>query len=577
MSQHIVVIGAVALGPKAASRFKRLEPGSTVTMIDRDEVISYGGCGIPYFVSGDVSEAMQLRTTAFHMVRDETFFKECKGVDVLTGVEAVKIDREGKKVHIRNQKDNKDDVLEYDKLVIATGSSPRKLNLPGEEMEGVHYVANLSEAVNIRQAVTRGEVENAVVLGAGFIGLEMAESLADMWGVNTTVVEIAEQIMPHYVSKRVAGMGQAHIEEQGVTVRLGETVQGFEGENGRVTKVITNKGVIDADLVVVSAGVIPNSKIAAECGLEISSRGGIVVNDRMETSDPSIYSGGDCVEIKNLLNEKPFYLPMGSMANRQGRVIGDNLAGGDSRFEGAVGSFVVKIFEKSIAGCGLSLDTAKHLGFDAMSVLVAQLDRAHFYPDKSLLNLELVVEKGTRRVLGLQGFGAANDALVLRINAVAPLLKYKPQVSEISNLELAYSPPFSAAMDILNTVANVADNVLSGRNPGIGPDEFGALWEQRDSGKYYFLDCREEPDSRKFKEQFPADWHNIPQGRLLEKTDELPTDKEIVLICNTGGRSYEAQLNLRSAGMENVTNLYGGMASLKNYGYKLGDDAHEEE
>lgn len=568
MSQNIVIIGAVALGPKAACRFKRLEPQSTVTMVDQSNFISYGGCGIPYYVSGDVSDISQLQTTSFHMVRDPKFFEDVKGVDAMPRTQAVKIDREGKTVLVRNLDSGEEKTLPYDKLVIATGSSPRRLPLPGADLPGVHVVGGLQDAMDIRESVTRGEVERAVIVGAGFIGLEMAEALADMWGVEVTVVEMADQILPGLVSPRVAHMAARHMGENGVEFRFGQTVERLEGD-GRVQRVFTKDGEeIEADLVILAPGVVPNDGLARDAGLKCHERGGIFVDEYMRTSDPDIYSGGDCAIIKHLVTDQPFFLPLGSMSNRQGRVIGDNLAGGTSSFKGAVGSFVVKLFERSVAGTGLSIEAAKRAGFDATSVLLIQLDRAHFYPEKELMTLEMVVEKGTRRVLGVQGFAGTGDAMVGRINAVAALLPNQPKVEDISNMELAYSPPFASAMDVLNSLGNLAENVLSGRNFGIGPDAFRELWENR-SDDLYFLDCREEADARDFVERNGGQWNNIPQGELRKRLDEVPRDKRVVLVCNTGARSYEAQITLVDAGFEDILNLQGGMAGLKMSGVEV--------
>lgn len=566
MSQHVVIIGAVAAGPKSACRFKRLEPGSTVTMLDRSEVISYGGCGIPYFVSGDVSEAMQLRTTSFHMVRDAKFFKECKDVDAMTKVEATAIDRENKQVAIHNLTTGERSVLDYDQLVIATGAAPRRLNLEGEELAGVSYVSNPAEAVRIRDEVTTGGAQKAVVIGAGFIGLEMAEAFADMWGLDTTVIEIADQLMPHYISPALATMGQEHMRAHGVNFLFGESVVRFEGEDGHVRRVVTDKRVLDADVVIISVGVIPNDRLAREAGLDCSERGGILVDSSMRTSDPNIFAAGDCVVTRNQITDQPLYLPMGSVANRQGRVVGTNLAGGAAVYEGAVGAWVCKIFESSIAGAGMSLEIARKNGFDAMSVLLIQLDRAHFYPTKELMTLELVVDKGTRQILGVQGFGSAGDAMVGRVNAVAATLKYKPTIDDLSNQEMAYSPPFSSAIDIINTLANMADNALRGLNRGVGPDTFQEFWEDRASGKYFFLDCREAADASKYMEKHPDHWRNIPQGDIYKRIDEVPRDKQVILVCNTGARSYEAQIMLDNKGVANVINLHGGMAALKKWG-----------
>jgi NADPH-dependent 2,4-dienoyl-CoA reductase/sulfur reductase-like enzyme/rhodanese-related sulfurtransferase len=569
MSQHIVVIGGVALGPKAACRFKRLEPESKVTMIDQTAMISYGGCGIPYYVSGDVSDASELCTTSFHMLRDPKFFKEVKGVDVRILTKATRIDRERKCVEVENVQTGEKESISYDKLVIATGAAPRKLGLPGEDLKGVNYVANPGDATRIREAISKGEVANAVIIGAGFIGLEMAEAFADMWGVETSVVEIMDQIMPRLVSPTLATMGRRHMEENGVSFYFGETVKAIEGEDGVVKRVITSERVLEADAVIISAGVVPNSDIAKEAGLAVHERGGVYVDEFMRTNDPDIYAGGDCCIVPNLVTGKDAFLPLGSMANRQGRIIGTNLAGGAAKFDGVLGSFVVKLFETSMAGTGLSLDSAKAAGFDAMSVLLIQLDRAHFYPTKELMTLEMVVDKPTRRVLGVQGFGSSGDAMVGRINAVAAILKSSPTIDDVSNMELAYSPPFAAAMDILNTLANLADNALAGINRGVGPAELKELWDNRDKDACFFLDCREKGDADPFVERNPKFWHNVPQGEIYDRLDEIPKDRPIVLVCNTGARSYEAQIMLDEKGYKDVTNIHGGMAAIKKYGIDL--------
>ncbi|WP_320170357.1 FAD-dependent oxidoreductase [Maridesulfovibrio sp.] len=568
MSEHVVVIGAVALGPKAACRFKRIRQDAKVTLIDRDDVFSYGGCGIPYFVSGDVSEANQLRSTAFHMVRDEPFFKDIKGVDVLSSTEATSIDRANKQVHIKNLKTGEESVLDYDQLVIGTGATPRKLNLPGEDLENVFYVGNMHDAERIKQGITQGKYGKAVVVGAGFIGLEMAESFADMWGIETTVIEIFDQILPRMCSPVLARMGQLHMEEQGVNFVLGQTVSSIEG-NGKVEKVVTAGGEVEADLVIISAGVIPNDKLARECGLECSERGGIIVDEAMRTSDPLIFAGGDCVIIKNAVTGDPMFLPMGSMANRQGRVIGGNLAGHDEKFPPAAGSWVVKIFERAMSGTGMSLGAARQAGFDAVSVMLIMADRAHFYPEKDMMTLEMVVDKATRRVLGIQGFSAGGDAMVGRINAVAAIMKFQPKIEDVSNLEVAYSPPFASAMDVLNAIANMADNALSGMNHGQGPDIFAEYWADRESGDYCFLDVREHADAEPFLEKYPEYWHNVPQGEIPQRYDEIPRDKKLVLVCNTGGRSYEAQVMLDALGFKEVLNTHGGMAVIKAYGVDI--------
>lgn len=568
-ARNIVVIGAVALGPKAACRAKRLDPEAKVVLLDRGRRISYGGCGIPYYVSGDVSDADELQSTSFHMLRDTAFFRDTKDIEARPRTEALSIDRAAKSVLVRNLDTGAEETLPYDKLVLATGSSPRSLPIPGANLDGVFTVADLDAAVDIRAKLTAGGVGKAVVVGAGFIGLEMAVALADMWGVETTVVEFGPCVLPTVLSPTLAKMCQRHMEEKDVSFRLGAQVTALAGDGHveRVTvKTAAGEEVIEADLVILSVGVTPNSKLAKDAGLEVSPRGGIVIDAAMRTSDPDIFAGGDCAEIKNIVTGQNFFLPLGSLANRQGRVIGDNLCGLESRFEGAAGAWCVKLFDMSASGVGLTLEGAKRAGLDAVLVHASQLDRAHFYPDKDFMFLELVAERGTKRVLGVQGVSAMGDALVGRIGAVSALMPHRPTTTDLSLLELPYSPPFSSAMDALNMLGNVGENILTGRNQSIDPFEFAALFDERGDGSTFFLDCRELGNAAPFIEKYPAHWHHIPQGQLAKRMNEVPRDKRVVLVCNTGARSYEAFVELKNAGYQNVVNVSGGMVSLHHTG-----------
>jgi len=260
---------------------------------------------------------------------------------------------------------------------------------------------------------------------------------------------------------------------------------------------------------------------------------------------------------------------LGSLANRQGRVIGTNLAGGQAEFKGAVGSFVIKLFENSVASAGLNIETALKEGFDAVSAFVVQFDRAHFYPEKDLLYMELVVENGTGRVLGIQGLGPKSEGVVARVSAVASILKYKPTTADISNLELPYSPPFSSAMDIINALGNTAENILAGKNRVIDADQFADWWEKRGEGDTFFLDCRGWGNAEPFVKKYPDHWKSIPQDELWKRLKEVPKDKKLVLICNTGVRSYEAQVALDQVGIQDTYNIQGGVAAFKKWGLDL--------
>ena len=566
MPKNVLVIGGVALGPKAACRFKRLEPESNVTLIDQGAIISYGGCGIPYFVGGDVEKVEGLRATSAGVIRTPEFFHDLRDVDVQLGTRALKINRREKTVTVEDVATGQTRDIAYDKLVIATGSTPRVPPIPGHDLENVTTVTCIEAAQAVQQRCAARSISSAVIVGAGFIGLEMAVALADQWGIKTTVIELLPQVLPAQISPNLAHMAQHDLEELGITVLTGEQVKELRGEDGKVRQVVTDKRVIDADEVIFSVGVSPNSQIAADAGLDCHPRGGIIVDKHMRTNDPDIYAGGDCVVVPNLITGQPAYLPMGSMANRQGRVIGTNLAGGDSTFDGVVGSWCVKLYKMSACGTGLTLRQAIQAGFDAAGVPMEQLDKAHFYPEKSMMTIEVVVDKPSRRVLGVQGFCSDGIALKARIDAVAAMLQFsRPTLNDLSNLEVAYAPPFAAAMDVINTAANVADNVLSGLHKSILPDEFIELWKHRRENGCIVLDVRPGKGSLPLAQKYPGEWLAIPLEELQARINEIPRDRKVALICNTGSRAYDAQLKLRRHGIDTV-NSAGGMQTMKKRG-----------
>ncbi|SDB37675.1 NADPH-dependent 2,4-dienoyl-CoA reductase, sulfur reductase [Desulfonatronum thiosulfatophilum] len=570
MPQHIVIIGAVALGSKAAARFKRLEPDSRVTLVDRGKLIAYSGCGIPYYVSGEVNEERELQSTAFHMLRDTEFFRKTKGVDVRIETEALAIDRKNRTVNLRHLPTGNEEILAYDQLVLATGSTPFQLRVPGTALQGVHTIQDPESARQIRSRIAGGKVKRAVVIGAGFIGMEMAVALADLWDVPTTVIEYRDQILPGVIGNNLARMAQRRMEQKGITFLLGEQAKAFESDDQtHVARVAMETTTLPADLVIVAVGVRPNSALARQAGLEVSERGAVQVDEYLRTSDPHIFAGGDCVDLRHLLTDMPVYLPMGSLANRQGRIIGDNLAGGRSKFSGVTGSWCVKLFDLAAAGTGLTLQGAKNAGFNALSVHVSQLDRAHFFPEKGLMSLELVIERDTGRMLGLQGLADMGDALVGKVNVVAALLPSAPNARMLSSLEMAYSPPFSAALDILNVLGNVADNILANRYRGIHADDFAAMWKEREHNDLFFLDCRETLEAEKYAHAHPEFWHNIPQGELAERLKDIPENHRLVLICNTGARAYEALVTLNNANFNDVVCVEGGMTALTAAGVQV--------
>lgn len=568
MPEKILIVGGVALGPKAASRCKRLMPDAEVTLVDENVYISYGGCGIPYYVSGEVQNLDDLRATPYHTIRDPEFFRAMKGVTVRNQTRALSIDRAAKTLLVKDVISGKEEKLPYDKLVLATGASPRVPPVEGKDLKNVLSLTRLEAADAIRTACQEGKINEAVIVGGGFIGLEAAMALADMWGVKVSVVEMMDQILPGVLSHSLARMAEHDCVSHKVDVYASEKVLKLEGKDGAVSKVVTDKRELPAQLVIFAAGFIPNGRLAKDAGLDVAPFGAVVVDEHMRTSDPAIYAGGDCVAIRNIITDKLGYLPLGSMANRQGRVIGTNLAGGDATFPGYVGTWAVKLFEMSFCGTGLTVERARKEGYDAIGVSVEQLDRAHFYPEKNMMSLELVVDKPTRRVLGIQGACSAGDALKARVDAVAGVLQYaRPTVEDISNLEVSYAPPFASAMDVVNVVGNVADNVLAGRFKPVTGDQFMELWKKRDQNHIFFIDARPAKAGQAVQAQHP-EWHSIPLEEIAARVNEVPKDRPVAIICNTGLRAYDSLLILARNGITDVVNSTGGMQAVGKMGLK---------
>ena len=572
MALRVVIIGAVAAGPKAGCRIKRLKSDAQVTLIDKDDYISYGGCGIPFYVSGDVAELNELLSTSFHFVRNAEFFRGAKGVNALPGVEALEIDRAAKQVLVRKVSTGEEERLAYDKLILATGSTPVVPPIPGVKSKGVLPVANLHQAEAIKDMVAKGRVETAAIVGAGSIGLEMAESLADLWGVEVNVFELTGQVLPGVLDSEMARMVQVHLEAQeGVKIRLSSPVEEIVAdEGGRVTAVKSLGREFPADLVILATGVRPNAELAQKAGLDLDEFGAVLVNENLQTSDPDIYAGGDCISLPNPVSGKRQYVPAGSLANRAGRVIGTNVCGGKAVLPGTVGSWCMKVFGLSVARCGITQDQAEALGFEVVAPLVVQADRAHFHPDHAMMYLKLVVDKKSRKVLGISALGENGDAVKGRVDALAGLLFKGALLEDISELELAYSPPLGAAVDILNAAANTCENMLEGRLVSMRPEEFSRrLAECRGSdgdAGCVFLDMRAIGNAEPYLKSLAPYWKHLPQETLAQRLDEVPKDKEVILVCNSGARSYEAQCFLSQAGFDNTHNLSGGVVAAMKWG-----------
>ncbi|HOJ33421.1 MAG TPA: FAD-dependent oxidoreductase [Candidatus Hydrogenedentes bacterium] len=548
----VVVIGAVAAGPKVASRIMRLRPDAQVTVLERNEHISFAGCGLPYYVSGAVKEQKDLMSTPAGVKRDPTFFEKVKNVRVLTRTEAVHVDRQTKRVRVRNLQTGAESDLEYDYLVFATGASPIRPPLPGLDLANVFTLHSIPDADAVRQRVDSGMVHHAVVIGGGLIGVETAESLRER-GCHVTLVEMMDQIL-WPLDWEMAKLVEQHMAANGVDVLTSTKVLAFHGAQGAVTRVETTSGDIPADLVVLGVGVKPNVELAVNAGLELGRTGAIRVDSHLRTSDPAIYALGDCAETVHLVTGEPCYAPLGSTANKQGRVAANNICGIEDVFPGVLGSTVCRVFQFTVARTGLTEKAARAAGYEVISVLVPGPDKPHYMPGANPIILKLVVDVKTRRLIGAQGVGMGEADK--RIDAAAVAITAGMTVDQVAKLDLCYAPPFSPAMDNLITAADVARNKLDGRVPFVSPMEVHAKLQKGED--IVLLDVRS-----------PAEYETvrlpnstlIPLGALRGRVNELPRDKEIIAFCAVSLRGYEAALILKAAGLERVRVLDGGVAA----------------
>lgn len=561
MAKKIVIIGAVAVGPKVACRLRRLDPDAEITLIDRDNLISYGGCGIPYYVGGDVNDIEDLYMTTAHIVRDKKFFQDIKGVSVLTRVEAIEIDHREQKVKVRDLDTGDESELDYDKLVMATGASAVRPPFPGADLPGVFTLSNLHDAQQIKTMMTQGKIGRAVVIGAGAIGIEVSEAMTDLWGIETTLIEMEDQVLPTLLGKCIARVVAAELKKSGVNLQLSERVMKIEKKDGTDSlEVHTSSDVLFTDVVILAAGVRPNTEIAGKAGIALGRSGGILVDRRLRTNDPNIYAGGDCIELRNLVSGENMPMALGSLANRQGRVIATNINGGSSHFVGTVGTFCVKVFELGVCKAGLTFRQARETGYDPVYSVVAQSDHAHFYPNSEFVYVSLLADRKSRKILGIEAAGKHGDSVKARVDAVAVMLKDGIDVDEVCGLEVGYAPPFASAMDVINNAGNSLDNILAGTNKPIDAADFLSEYK---TGTKRVLDIRGERDAASFVEQYGPRWFNIPQNELRTRYTELAADEPLYLMCDTGARSYEAQVFLAAKGITDTLQVQGGYAMIK--------------
>ena len=554
---EVVIIGGVAAGPKTAAVLSRHLKNASITLFEKGDQISYGSCGMPYFASGDINSFAELTQTSYGIPRDPKFFDKSKGFNVKINHEVTKIDRDKKTVTVRKTDSGDEFEYGYDKLVIATGSNPNSPKFPVPESEKIKPFTRPVDAINFRKIAQEGKIGNAVIIGGGFIGCELAEAAGGLWGIDVTLIEREDQLLPYVLDKEMAVYVKREMLKQEINVITSTEVEKIELDaDGNPIVHIKNSDPITTDYVFLSFGVNPETKLAQDCGLEIGRTGGIKVDFSMTTSDPNIFAGGDCVESVNQLTGKPMYIPMGSLANRHGMVIGEILSGGVSEFPGVLGTFLIKIFDINVGSVGLTKKSASDIRLDVETVWGTFPDKPDYYPESKTFVLKMIYDKDSELLLGLQAAGQGD--ICRRIDSFSIFLQNKSTLSDLLNFEHGYAPPYSEALDPLHHLASMAKAKKRGF-------EFVSPDFEYDKDNAIALDVREPDEFAEDSTNIP-DIVNLPLTNLVDNLGELDKSKTIYVICKRGPRAYQAAVILQQNGFNDVKIVSGGKSALTNEG-----------
>jgi NADPH-dependent 2,4-dienoyl-CoA reductase/sulfur reductase-like enzyme/rhodanese-related sulfurtransferase len=553
MSRRVLIIGGVATGPKTAARLRRLDEDAEITIVERGDLLSYAGCGMPFYIEDTVKEYNKL--LGGNTIRDSVWFKASKNVTVLDRTEALKINRSEKTVTVKSLRTGEQKDLTYDKLVLATGASPIVPRMDGTELNGVHRLYTPHDARTIKEAVNSW-VRNVAIVGGGLIGLETCGAFVTR-GCRVTILEMMPYLVPNLLDEEMALRLEKYLKEKGVEIVKGSPVSRIIGDSdGKVTGVETANGnKIDADLVIMAIGVRPNTQLASEAGLKIGPTRAIAVNDMLQTSDPDIYAGGDCVESTHLVTDTKIYAPMGSTANKHGRIIADNIAEMKTSFPGITGTSVFKVLDYNCGSTGLTEAKSRDLGYNVVTCMCPRSDYSSYIPGAQFTLVKLVGDLDTGKLLGCQVLGKGDG--IKRIDVAATVLKYGGTVKDLADLDLGYAPAYSTAIDAIAHAANVFRNKAEGLLETVTPQELKTLLES-DSDDFVLVDCRG-------KNSFESGWVggnrtvNVPIGKLRSGEHNLPQDKEIIFTCLTSVTAWNAVRILKAKGYEKVKLLEGSL------------------
>ncbi|MCP4181275.1 MAG: FAD-dependent oxidoreductase [bacterium] len=530
----ILIVGGVAGGASAAARVRRLDEKAEIILFDRGEYISFANCGLPYHISKTIPERDNL------LVMTPEGMKERANIDVRIKQEVTSINKTDKKVKVINLETGKTYQEAYDKLILSPGSSPLRPPIPGADDPDVFVLWTIPDMDRI-MAKINSNAKKAVVVGGGFIGLEVAENLAEI-GIDTTIVEMLPQILPPIDIEMTTPLLES-LNSNGVKVIVNNAVSEVKKENGKFNLSLNSGKSIETDLVIFAAGVRPNSKLAIDAELKVNKRGGIVVNNSMQTSDPDIYAVGDAIEVKDLVLNTPAMIPLAGPANKQGRIAAENVLGGKSKYKGSLGTSVCKVFEKTAASTGASEKKLIDSKIKYNKLYITPNSNAGYYPGSAMMYIKVLFDNN-EKILGAQIVGT--KGVDKRIDVLATAIRNKLTLTDLEELELAYAPPYGSAKDPINFIGFVGNNILRGDSDVVFPDTL--------TKKDYLIDVR-EPDECMMGIIDNA--VNIPLGQIRDRLNEIPKDKEVVVYCKAGLRGYLAERILKLNGFK-VKNLSGG-------------------
>lgn len=537
--KRVLIVGGVAGGASTAARLRRLDEHADIIMFERGEYISFANCGLPYHIGGAIAKRDRL------LVQTPEKMHERFRIDVRTQTEVIGIDRPAKKVQVRNLKTGEDSTESYDVLVLSPGAEPICPPIPGAQSRGVYTLRNIPDMDAIKKGVDDGTVKSAVVIGGGYIGLEMTEALVER-GVKVSLVELAAQVMGT-VDPEIAAPLHQELKLHGVDLRLNDSVTKIVETEDGLTVYLSDGNPLSVQMVIMAIGVRPETKLAKEAGLTIGERGGIAVNDRMQTSDESIYAAGDAVEVKDFVGDFQTLIPLAGPANRQGRIIADTICGKDSAYHSTQGTAICKVFNLAVAMTGMNEKSLKRAGLDYEKIYVHPASHAGYYPGAAQMSLKLLFDPKTAKILGAQAVGI--QGVDKRIDILAVAIRSGLTVYDLQEMELCYAPPFGSAKDPVNYAGFVAANMLNGDSrichfeDVLNPTDNQVLLDVRTSSE---VEAGTIPGAV-----------NIPVDELRSRLDELPKDKELLVFCQVGLRGYLACRILTQNGFT-CRNLSGG-------------------